>query len=109
MNDALQLIIARSPEAASWAMDCMRAIRAKSPMTAMRYMNAVNVALNDPQAKFTADERELLASYLSADGEKIKARSIRLSDTDWALALEIGGGDATAGIRKALNEYNAGT
>jgi hypothetical protein len=68
----------------------------------------VRGALSDPQAEFTADERALIASYLAGDDSPTKPRSIRLSDDDWSLARQIGEGDATVGIRKALNEYNAG-
>lgn len=105
MKDALQIIISRSAAAADEAMDCLKAIRAKSPMVVRRYENAVGLALSDPQASFTADERALIASYLAGDEGALKPRSVRLSDEDWAQARKIGGGDATVGIRKALKEY----
>jgi hypothetical protein len=103
MKDALQIIISKSPNAADDALDCIKAIRAKSPVVARRYEHTVQLAFNDPQAEFTPAERALIASYLSADDDT--GTKPRISDEDWQRAIEIGEGSATAGIRKALNEY----
>ncbi len=64
MDDALKLIIARSPAATAEAVSTLRAIGAKSPTVQQRYQHTVELALNDPDADFTADERSLIASYL---------------------------------------------
>jgi hypothetical protein len=108
MKDALQLIIGRSSAAMSDALDCLKAVRVKSPMVARRYEHVAGLALNDTSANWTPAERALIASYLATDDEGgTKPRNIRLSDEDWQRAAQIGDGNATAGIRRALNEYSA--
>jgi hypothetical protein len=67
MPDALRTIIAGSPDAARDAMDCLRAISVKSPVLQQRYNHTVQIALSDPQAAFTPDERALLARYVDTD------------------------------------------
>jgi hypothetical protein len=110
MKTALQIIISKSPAAASDAADCLKAIRVKSPAVQSRYENVVRVAFGDPQAEFTTDERAIIAGYLTGDDEDTgtKPHSIRLSDEDWLRAIEIGNGSATAGIRMALHAYTGG-
>lgn len=103
MRDALRLIIAKSPAAINEAMDCLRAIQVKSPIVQRRYENTARLAFSDPQAAFTPEERELIASHLAGEDEGgTKQRNIRLSDEDWRLAQQIGDGNAAAGIRAAL-------
>lgn len=109
MKQALQIIVTKSPAATSEAMDCLKAIRAKSPIVQRRYENTVQLAFADPQANFTLEERELIAGCLANDDEGgTKQRSLRLSNEDWSLAAQIGDGNAAAGIRLALHEHNAG-
>jgi hypothetical protein len=106
MKDALKIIISRSPAAMSDALDCLKAIRAKSPMVGRRYEHTAQLALTDPQAEWTPADRALIASYIGGDDDgATKMRSIRLSDDDWTLAQQIGDGNAAAGIRMALREY----
>ena len=69
MDDALKIIISKSPAAMTEAITTMRAIGAKSPVVQQRYQAAVELAFNDPAADFTADERALIASYLEVVGE----------------------------------------
>lgn len=68
MFDALRTIIARSPAAAREAIHCLRAIAVNSPAVQAHYNNAVRLALGDPQAAFTAEERALLALYVDDGG-----------------------------------------
>lgn len=72
MDDALKIIIGKSPAAMSEALTTLRAIGAKSPVVQQRYQAVVELALNDPHADFTADERALIASYLEVVGEPDK-------------------------------------
>jgi hypothetical protein len=69
MKDALQTIIAKSPDAMSQAVDTLRAIGANSPVAQQRYQHTVSAAFADSQADFTAEERALIASYLDVVGE----------------------------------------
>lgn len=112
MKQALQLIVSKSPAAADEALDCLKAIRAKSPVVGRRYEHTVQIALNDPQAEWTPADRALVASYIGDDDDEggTKQRNIRLSDEDWSLAAQIGDSNAAAGIRVALRAYqqNAG-
>lgn len=64
MDDALKIIISKSPAAMTEALMTLRAIGAKSPIVQQRYQATVELALGDPDADFTADERALIASYL---------------------------------------------
>jgi hypothetical protein len=108
MKDALKIIISKSPVAADDALDCLKAIRAKSPMVGRRYEHTAQLALTDPQAEWTPADRALIASYIAGDDDSdsaTKMRSIRLSNEDWARAQAIGDGNAAAGIRLALREY----
>jgi hypothetical protein len=80
MEDALKLIIAKSPQAASQAMKTIQAVHAKSPMLQHRYNAAVDAALNDSQAEFTPDERQLLARFVAA-GERIRETRLQVRVT----------------------------
>lgn len=66
IEDALKIIVARSPHAAGEAMRTLTAIRANSPVVQIRYNNTVERALADPDAKFTDEERAILAEYVQA-------------------------------------------
>jgi hypothetical protein len=82
MKDALQAIIAKSPDAMSQAIDTLRAIGAKSPVVQQRYQHTVSSAFADPKANFTADERALIASYLDVveeTGNRDKLVQIRVT------------------------------
>jgi len=75
MIDALKIIVARSPQAASQAMQCISAIKAKSLVVQQRYNHTVNSAFSDPNAEFSPDERDLIASYIAGEGEE-EARTL---------------------------------
>jgi len=81
MEKALKLIIARSPDGAYEAMRTLLAIRVSSPMIQQRYHRTIEIALGDPQAQFTADERALLAEHLEIvpDGTRDFTLRIRLT------------------------------
>ena len=80
MEDALRIVIAKSPQAASQAMKTTHALHARSPMLQHRYNAVVDAALNDPQAEFTSEDRELLAQYVAA-GEKIRETRLQVRVT----------------------------
>lgn len=83
MEEALRLIITKSPLAASQAMETIRAIHAKSPILQIRYNNTVQMALNDPQAEFTPAERALLAEFVgSPDSSTNRDFMLRVRLTD---------------------------
>ena len=81
MEEALKLIISRSPNAAREAMQTIAAINAKSPMVSHRYNRTVDIALNDPQAEFSSEERALLAGNLAVFDDVIKTETIRFRAT----------------------------
>jgi hypothetical protein len=101
MSDALRTIIAGSPAAASDAMDCLRAIAVKSPAVQQRYNHTMRVALGDPQAEFTAEQRALLAQFAAAeDNVRLSALQVRLSPSE---RQEVEDAARTAGL--SLSEY----
>lgn len=78
MIDALRIIVGKSPTAAKEAMQCMRAVAVKSPVVQHRYNRVVEMAFSDPEAKFTAEERELIASCTGDDGGDAKLLDVRV-------------------------------
>lgn len=85
MSDALRTIIAGSPDAAGEAIDCLRAITAKSPVVQQRFNRVLSLALNDPQATFTAADRTVLAAYAALpddDEPRSVIQPIRLSPSE---------------------------
>ena len=77
MEDALRLIVAKSPAAAGQAMKTLHAVSVKSPLLQHRYNATLDMALNDPQAAFTSEERALLAQFAAA-GEKIRETRLQI-------------------------------
>jgi hypothetical protein len=67
MENALKIIIAKSPAAMNDAIKCIQAVRTKSPILQQRYNRCVELALGDPEAEFTPDERGILAEYLESN------------------------------------------
>ena len=53
IEEALKVIIAKSPDAASQAIKTIHAMNVKSPLRQHRYNATVDAALNDPKAEFT--------------------------------------------------------
>lgn len=62
IEDALFIIIARSPYAGHEAAQTLLALHAGSPIVARRYEHTLALALRDRDATFTAEERETLAN-----------------------------------------------
>jgi hypothetical protein len=62
--NALRLIAAKSPNAMHEAIKTIQAIDLNSPMAQRRYNHTVQIAFNDPQAEFSADERAMIADGL---------------------------------------------
>jgi hypothetical protein len=89
MEEALKLIIGRSSLAMREAIDCLRAISARSPIVAQRYANALSLALNDPEAQFTPEERQILAdAYQTPGGRGGHMLRIRLSEQEHTVLVE---------------------
>jgi hypothetical protein len=89
MDDALRLIVAKSPRAAAEAVRTMTALRAGSPILQHRYQRVLEMALADPAAEFTSDERAVLADALTAgeaveSGTRDRILRVRLSPAEWA-------------------------
>ena len=82
MEEALRLIIAKSPAAMHEAIDCLRAIRAKSPVVNLRYERALELALGDPEAEFTAPERAILAQAIEPDDDDTRSYMLRIRLTE---------------------------
>lgn len=64
------------------AIKCLQAIRVNSPVTQIRYNHVVELALNDPQANFTPEDRALLAGYLTVSSESTRDYTLRVRLTD---------------------------
>lgn len=82
MEQALKLIIVKSPDAMREAMKTLQAIRAKSPIVQQRYNRVVDMALNDSQAEFTAEERAVLAAPLTGNEDEGRAFMLRVRLTE---------------------------
>ena len=80
MEEALKMVIAKSPAAAKQALKTIHAMNVKSPLRQHRYNATVDAALHDPQADFTAEERALLAKFVAA-GEKIRETRLQVRVT----------------------------
>ena len=81
MIDALRIIAAKSPAAGEQAMQCIRAIQAKSPIVQRRYNRVAELAFGDNMADFEPAERRLIASYIEADEVENKSLVIRFRVT----------------------------
>lgn len=79
MEEALRIIVAKSPMAGSQAMQTLQAIKAKSPVLQDRYNRTVQTALSDSQADFTSEERALIASCVGS-GAADDATPLRVLD-----------------------------
>lgn len=93
MIDALRLIITKSPAAMREAIAAIRAIDAKSPMVQHRYNTVVDLALSDPQAEFTTQERAMIAENLESasrggDAKTVDVR-VRLTTNEKATVQEM--------------------
>lgn len=82
MEEALKIIITKSPDAAYQAIQCLQAIAANSPMVQQRYNRVVESALRDRDANFTESERAALAEYLEQGGRENRGFSLRVRLTD---------------------------
>lgn len=78
MEEALRIIIAKSPNAASFALQCMQAIRTHSPTMQARYNQTVSIAFNDPQASFTAEERAIIAESVGSGESDSRDYTLRI-------------------------------
>ena len=80
MEEALKMIIAKSPAAAGQAIKTIHAVNVKSPLMQHRYNATVDAALHDPEADFTLEERALLAKFIAV-GEKIRETRLQVRVT----------------------------
>jgi hypothetical protein len=64
--DALKLIISRSPRAAENALRTYQAVRNNSPVVQARYSQVLIMALADPEASFSPEERQVLADGIES-------------------------------------------
>lgn len=78
MEEALRIIVAKSPMAGGLAMQTLQALRVKSPVLQDRYNRTVQTALSDSQAEFTPDERALLAEFIGGDSSTVKLFDVRI-------------------------------
>jgi hypothetical protein len=86
MIDALRIIAARSPYAGEQAMQCIKAVQVKSPVVKDRYNRVVGLAFGDPQAEFTPQERQLIASYIDGGESESKTQVVhwRVTPSEYA-------------------------
>jgi len=64
MSEALRTIMAASPVASGEAFDCIRAMKARSPMIGVRFNNVVKTAFSDPDATFTPEQRAAITELI---------------------------------------------
>ena len=101
MENALRIIISGSATASQEAIDCMRAIREDSPVVALRFERVVKMALSDPRAEFTQEERRTLSdALLPADTSRSFVLRIRLTDEERSHLTA-----AAAGLGQSMSEY----
>lgn len=81
MEEALRIIVAKSPLAASQAMQTLQALRVKSPVLQDRYNRTVQSAMSDPGANFTVDERALIAEYIGGEPSTVRLYDVRIRVT----------------------------
>jgi len=82
MEEALRIIISKSTNATSEAIQCLAAIRAKSPVLQLRYNHCVTLAFNDPEANFSREERALIAEHLGTGADDSRSYTLRIRLTD---------------------------
>jgi hypothetical protein len=100
--DALKLIIAKSPRAAEEAVRTIAAVRNNSPVVQIRYATVLTRALADPEAYFSLEERELLASMIEAPDSSGRDFTFRLRLTDSERAALQAAADETG---MSMSEY----
>lgn len=105
--EALRIIIAGSPSAFREASRTIQALHANSPIIQQRVNFTGSMALNDPQAEFTADERRLIADVMGLEGDSdITTISFKLTKAERAdverLAQAEGYKDLTSYIRSKI-------
>lgn len=66
LDEALRLVIAKSPLTINEAPKALRALLNNTPTAHTRAERVIEYALRDPQATFTTDERSLLAGMLTS-------------------------------------------
>ena len=69
MDSALRIIIAASPVAAGEAFDCIRALKARSPMIGVRFNSVVKTAFSDPDAAFTPEQRAAITELIDISSD----------------------------------------
>lgn len=102
MEEALRIIISKSTNATSEAIQCLAAIRAKSPVLQLRYNHCATLAFNDPEADFSRDERALIAEHLGTGGDESRSYMLRIRLTD-AERIELTSLAEAAGL--SMSEY----
>jgi hypothetical protein len=102
MLAALQLIIARSPNAAEEALRTLAAARNNSPVLQIRYNVLLIRAFADPNAAFSNDERALLASAIEAPETDSRDFMLRVRLTD-AERANLESASAAAGL--SMSEF----
>lgn len=78
MEQALKIIVSKSPSTARDAMQCLQAIRAKSPMVQVRYNRVVEAAMSDQDADFTPDERAIIAEAVELPEGESRGFTLRV-------------------------------
>jgi hypothetical protein len=106
--EALRVIIAGSPSAFREAGKTIQALHANSPVIQQRLNFVGGMALNDPQAEFTADERGLIAAAMGLveEDSEVTTISFKLTKAERAeverLAQAGGFKDLTSYIRSSI-------
>lgn len=78
IENALKIIVSKSPKAARDAMQCLQAIRVKSPMAQVRYNRTVEIAMSDHDANFTTEERAIIAEAVELPEGEARGFTLRV-------------------------------
>lgn len=75
------LLMHKSGAAAADALRLLEAYKKKSPILQQRYRAVLQLALKDPDAEFSGEERRLLASHLDFEGRESRSKRLQIRVT----------------------------
>lgn len=82
--DALRLIAAKSPDQMRNAIRTLQSVMNETPVAQQRAQKVIGWALQDPQAEFTAEERQDLAMLLGGSDNRTVDIRLRVTPAEKA-------------------------
>jgi hypothetical protein len=106
MEQALKIIIAKSPAAAPAAVRVLQLLPKHTQGIYKQYNRTVEMALNDPKAKFTGEDREKLTSLMTTEEDErtftLRVRLLPAEKDDLYDAAAKSGEKVSEYVRKKL-------